>query len=274
MTAVTNAPTHPSPVALRIADVNAALYPTRVTHLHRSPVSHYAEHRSYSWFVDVDDLPRLPVWLRPFARFEAADHLHGAPHETLRQRVESVLAANGMRLPGGRITAMLMPRVLGRAFNPLSLFWCHDAAGVLRCVVAEVQTIGGERHAHLLPAADDAPVAVTSISSNAPFTGDDGYFLVRVPEPGETLDLTVSQHRANQAAMVATWRGNRRPATVGQIIRLQFSAPLAPLVAEISMRFQAVMLRMLGAPEPARRRLGPTHSPAAWPANNRSLAPS
>ena len=259
---------------LRIADVDAALYPTRVTHLHRSPVSHYAEHRSYSWFVDVDDLPRLPAWLRPFARFEAVDHLHGAPEETLRERVETVLAANRVQLPGGRITAMLMPRVLGRSFNPLSLFWCHDAAGVLRCVVAEVQTIAGERHAHLLPAADDTPVAVTSMSSNAPFTGDDGYFLVRVPEPGETLDLTVSQHRANQAAMVATWRGSRRPATVGQIVRMQFSAPLAPLVAEVSMRFQATMLRMLGAPRPARRRMTAAAAAPSWPTDNRSLAPS
>lgn len=258
---------------LRIADVDAALYPTRVTHLHRSPVQHYAEHRSYSWFVDVDELPQLPRWLRPFARFDAADHLHGAPHETLRQRVESVLADNHVHLPGGRITAMLMPRVLGRAFNPLSLFWCHDAAGVLRCVVAEVQTISGDRRSYLLPAADDAPVAVTSASSNAPFTGDDGYFLVRVPEPGHTLDLTVSQHRDNQAAMVATWRGTRRPATVGQIIRLQFTAPLAPLVAEISMRFQALMLRMLGAPKASRSRVASVPAPA-WPAASRSLAPS
>ena len=54
-----------------------ALYPTLVTHLHRSPVRHYAEHRSYSWYVDVDELPQLPWWVRPFARFEAADHFDG-----------------------------------------------------------------------------------------------------------------------------------------------------------------------------------------------------
>ena len=33
---------------------STALYPTRVTHLHRSPVQHYAEHRSYTWYVDLD----------------------------------------------------------------------------------------------------------------------------------------------------------------------------------------------------------------------------
>ena len=32
-----------------------ALYRTRITHLRRDPVHHYFEHRSYSWFVDIDD---------------------------------------------------------------------------------------------------------------------------------------------------------------------------------------------------------------------------
>ena len=52
---------------------------------------------------------------------------------------------------GGRITALLQARVLGYVFNPLSLFWCHDADGVLRHVIAEVHNTYGGRHAYLLP---------------------------------------------------------------------------------------------------------------------------
>ncbi len=48
-----------------------AIYRTRITHLRRAPVHHYFETRGYSWYVDVDALPQLPRWLRPFARFEA-----------------------------------------------------------------------------------------------------------------------------------------------------------------------------------------------------------
>ena len=99
-------------------ELTPALYPLRVTHLRRSPVHHYAEHRSYSWYVDIDRLPRLPRWLRPFARFEAVDHFDGAPGDTLRQRVDTFLARHDIRLPGGQVTALLMPRVLGRAFSP------------------------------------------------------------------------------------------------------------------------------------------------------------
>ena len=261
-----------------------ALYPTRVTHLHRSPVHHYAEHRSYTWYVDIDELPRLPWWLRPFARFDGADHFTGGPNETLRQRVDSFLATHGVFLPGGRITALLLPRVLGRAFNPLSLFWCHDAAGALRCVVAEVQNTRGERTAYLVPPGEDGPVPVVGEIRNAGLHDEDGYFLVRVPQPGAKLDLTVSQHRDNHAAMVGTWRGDRRRATTGQIMLMQLAHPFAPHMTAFSMRFQALVLRMRGipasprpiSPEPDRiPQTASVHTAATgWTGHSRSWAPS
>lgn len=256
-----------------------ALYPTRVTHLHRSPVQHYGEHRSYSWYVDVDELPRLSWWVRPFARFEAADHFDGTPGDTLRDRVDAVLARHGVFLPGGRVTALLMPRVMGRSFNPLSLFWCHDATGELRCIVAEIQNANGQRSAFVLPPAETAPAAVAAELRGAPFADEGGYFLIRVPRPADTLDVTVSLHRDNQAALVATWRGNRRRATTGQVLLLQFTRPLAPQMARLSLRFQTAMLRLRGIPAtPATA--APQPEPAArktaqpWGAKTRSWATS
>ena len=46
--------------------------------------------------------------------------------------------------------------MLGYVFNPLSIFWCHDADGVLRHVVAEVHNTYGGRHAYLLPPTGDS----------------------------------------------------------------------------------------------------------------------
>lgn len=260
------------------AALTPALYPIRVTHLQRFPVSHYAEHRTYNWYVDIDDLPRLPRWLRPFAAFEAVDHLDGAPGDTLRQRVDSFLYRNGVLLPGGRITALLMPRVFGRAFNPLTLFWCHDAEGVLRYVVAELQTTRGERHAYLMRPGQDGRATVTDVVANAPFTGPGGYYLVRAPRPEEALDLTVSLHRDNHVALVATWRGRRRRATLRQIVFLQLTTPFAPHLAELSMRFQAAMLRLRGArgtsaPEPTAEAASAPPPRSRWTTNNRSWAP-
>ena len=99
--------------------------------------------------------PSPPRWLRPFARFDAGDHLAGTADDTLRRRVESFLTEQGVPLPGGRITALMQARVLGYVFNPLSLFWCHDADGVLRAVIAEVHNTYGQQPR--VPVATETP---------------------------------------------------------------------------------------------------------------------
>jgi DUF1365 family protein len=63
---------------------------------------------------------------------------------------------------------------MGRSFNPLSLFWCHDATGELRCVVAEIQNAKGQRSAFVLPPAETAPTAVATELRGAPFADEGG----------------------------------------------------------------------------------------------------
>jgi hypothetical protein len=229
-----------------------ALYRTRITHLRRAPVHHYFEHRSYSWYVDIDRLPRLPRWLRPFARFDAADHFEGTPETTLRQRLDAFLADRDIDLKGGTVTALLQARVLGYVFNPLSLFWCHDADGVLRHVVAEVHNTYGGRHAYLLPPDAGQPSMVMKRLYVSPFNDVDGYYLVRAPRPDSRLNVTISLHRENQPAFVATMRGDRRKANVGEFVRLQLVAPLAPLMGALGIRVQGITLWLRRVPLVAR----------------------
>jgi DUF1365 family protein len=230
------------------AVLTPAIYRTRITHLRRAPVHHYFEHRSYSWYVDIDRLPELPRWLRPFARFEATDHLDGAPEDTLRQRVDNFLADHGIDLRGGTVTALLQARVLGYVFNPLSLFWCHDADGVLRHVIAEVHNTYGGRHAYLMPPDAGVPAMVMKKLYVSPFNAVDGYYLVRAPRPDAELNVTISLHRENQPAFVATMRGARRPANVRQVLRLQLTAPVAPLMGSLGSRVQGITLRLRRVP--------------------------
>lgn len=224
------------------------LYRTRITHLRRAPVHHYFEHQGYSWYVDIDDLPEVPLWLRPFARFDPNDHFEGAPDATLRQRIDAFLLSRGVDLNGGRITALLQARVLGYVFNPVSLFWCHDAEGVLRHVVMEMHNTRGRRHAYLLPPGPNQVSMTPKKLRVSPFNGVDGYYLVRAPYPDQELDVTVSLHRDNEPAFVATLRGTRRPARVGEVLRLQAVAPLAPLMTALDFRIQNLTLWMRRVP--------------------------
>jgi uncharacterized protein len=232
--------------------LTAAIYRTRITHLRRAPVHHYFEHTGYSWYVDIDQLPQLPRWLWPFARFDARDHLWATepdgPNDSLRQRIDAFLDAHGIDLGGGRITALMQARVLGYVFNPLTLYWCHDANGVLRHIVAEVHNTYGGRHAYLLPPHDDHPAMVRKKLYVSPFNDVDGYYLVRAPLPEAELDVRISLHRENQPAFVATMRGTRRRASIGELLMLQIVAPLAPLMGAIGIRVQGITLWLRRVP--------------------------
>lgn len=228
--------------------LTSALYRTRITHLRRAPVHHYFEHHGYSWYVDIDRLPQLPRWLRPFARFDAADHLDGAPNDSLRQRIDAFLAERDIDLHGGRITALMQARVLGYVFNPLTLYWCHDVNGVVRHIVAEVHNTYGGRHAYLLPPHADQPAMVRKKLYVSPFNDVDGYYLVRAPLPNAELDIRISLHRDDQPAFVATMRGTRRRASIGELLKLQLAAPLAPLMGAIGIRVQGITLWLRRVP--------------------------
>jgi uncharacterized protein len=230
------------------AVLTPAIYRTRITHLRRAPVHHYFETRGYSWYVDVDALPQLPRWLGPFARFEAHDHFEGEPTDTLRQRIDAFLADRGVDLRGGKVTALMQARVLGYVFNPISLYWCHDAHGTVCHIIAEVHNTYGGRHAYLLPPDGDQPSIVMKKLYVSPFNDVDGHYLVRAPRPEENLDVRISLHRDNQPAFVVTLRGTRRRAGIGELLRLQLVAPLAPLMGALGIRIQGITLWLRRVP--------------------------
>ncbi|QUR66205.1 DUF1365 domain-containing protein [Mycobacterium spongiae] len=229
-----------------------AIYRTRITHSRHTPIHHSFEYRSYSWYIDVDELPALPWWLRPFARFNPDDHFAEPPSEdpssatdaSLRDRLEAVFADHDIAMPDGQITALLQARVIGYVFNPLSVFWCHDRDGRLRHVVAEVHNTYGGRHAYLLPPAD-LPVVTAKKFYVSPFNKVDGYYSVRAPRPGQEVDVTVSLHRQRQNTFpdfIANLRGDLRPATWTQVAIMQFISPLAPLLVAARIRIQGIKL--------------------------------
>ncbi len=171
-----------------------------------SPVRHDVRHSSVQWFVDLDELPRLPRGLGWLARFESRDHL-GDPGLSLRENVDIYLAEQGIDLRGGRITMLAYARSAGYVFNPLSLFWCHDPDGELVCVIAEVHNTYGQGHRYLLRT-DDAGRAETDKQFYvSPFYPVDGFYRMSLPEPGDRLAVTVTLHRPDGKPFTASVRG-------------------------------------------------------------------
>lgn len=224
-----------------------ALYDTTITHVRTTPVRHGFTYRSYCWFVDVDDLPRLPLLLRPLARFEARDHV-GDPQSTIRQNLDELLAEHGIELDGGRILMLANARVLGYTFNPISVFWCHDRSGALRCVVAEVHNTYGGRHAYVVQTDERGRARVAKELYVSPFNPVDGEYRLSLPEPDAALGLVVTLHRPGAAPFVASVRGRRRAATPTSILRASVRVPAAPLLGMARIRWHGLRLWRRGLP--------------------------
>lgn len=234
-----------------------ALYEVTIRHSRRAPRRHAFTYRSYLWLVDLDRLPVLPRGLGPLARFEARDHL-GDPAASLRANLDRFLAGEGIDLAGGRILMLAHGRVLGYVFNPLTVYWCHDAGGALACVVAEVHNTYGQRHAYLLRPDDRGRARTGKQLYVSPFHPVDGDYLLSLPEPGAELALSITLQRPGTAPFVASVRGSRRTAvpaagagsgslTAG-LLRAAARHPLAPLAGAARIRRQGLALWRRGLP--------------------------
>ena len=219
----------------------AAIYRTSIAHVRRTPLKNAFTYRSYSWYIDVDRLPVLPRLLRPLAGFSAADHI-GDPAGTLRGNVEAFLATRGIDLDGGRITMLASARVFGHVFNPLSLFWCHNAAGELRCVLAEVHNTYGERHCYLLVTDDAGRASVPKAFYVSPFNDVEGQYRMKLPEPGDRLAVSIVLEREGQQPFIASVDGERHHATVRNILATALAVPLSPLRVSAQIRWQGIKL--------------------------------
>ncbi|WP_405862104.1 DUF1365 domain-containing protein [Streptomyces sp. NBC_00090] len=234
-----------------------ALYLSEVVHTRVRPIRYGFRHRTYLWLVDLDALPRPPRLLRPLARFDPRDHFDGtAP--TLRAALDGYLTSHGVRNADGRVLMLGHARVFGYVFNPLTLYWCHDRAGSPVCVVAEVHNTYGGRHCYLLrpDAHDGAQVAKDFPVS--PFFDVEGGYRMRLPLPGDRLDLTVQLcHDDGSRPLTATVRGRYRPATTRTLLAVALRRPWSTAAVSIGIRLHGIRLYLKGLPVHPRPRNQP-----------------
>ena len=221
--------------------IEAAIYRTAISHVRRTPLKNAFTYRSYSWFVDVDRLPRLPFLLRPLAEFRSGDHL-GDPGASIRSNVERFLRTQGIEPDGGAIPMLTSARVFGYVFNPLTLFWCYRTSGELECVVAEVHNTYGERHCYLLQTDAAGRASVPKAFYVSPFNEVDGQYRMKLPAPGERLGVSIVLEREGHRPFVASMDGVRRPATVWNILAAAVAVPAAPLLVSALIRVQGITL--------------------------------
>ncbi|GAA0950630.1 DUF1365 domain-containing protein [Actinocorallia libanotica] len=219
-----------------------ALYRCDITHTRTSPVRNAFRHRTYLWLVDLDD---LPSW-GPFASFSPRDHC-GDPSRTLRENLEEFLTGHGIASPA-QILMLCHARVFGYVFNPLTVYWCRDAAGEPLCAVAEVHNTYGGRHRYLLRPGPGGEAEAAKDFYVSPFLPVAGSYLLSLPEPGARLDLSVRLETPGAPPFTAAVRGERRPAAWPGVLAAFLRHPFAPLAGAARIRVEGAGLYLRGVP--------------------------
>lgn len=129
----------------------------RVMHRRLKPVAHELDYSVFMLRLPLSRLDRLhglglAVNRFGWVAFDERDHGRG-DGSSLPAWIRGVLEREGIDAPG-EIELICFPRMLGYAFKPISFWLCHDAAGAVRAVLAEVRNTFGEGHNYLLANAD------------------------------------------------------------------------------------------------------------------------
>jgi hypothetical protein len=256
----------------------SGLYLGRVMHHRLRPRRHRFVYRVFSLLIDLDRLPDLDRRLRLLSvnrpnllSFQERDHgaRDGSP---LRPWVDTMLAAHGLDLAGGRVLLLCFPRLFGYVFNPLSIYYCYDAEGRLAALVYEVKNRSGEQHAYALPLAcrhgPEGPARQSTRKAFyvSPFLEMAARYRFKLDPPGERLAVVIQQEVAQATTLVATLTGARRPLTDAQLLRAVLRMPLMTYKVILGIHYEALWLWLKGLPlQPREARAHGSSAPAAGP---------
>jgi DUF1365 family protein len=193
--------------------MHSALFHGWLDHRRLAPRRHAFRYRLFMAYLDLAELDEVfrGRWLwstrarhLALARFDRRDHL-GDPAQPLDEAVRALVAERSGRRPEGPIRLLTHLRMFGYVFNPVSFYYCFDAAGrTLETVVAEVNnTPWGERHCYVLrqdtPGSDRLLVHSVKAMHVSPFHPMALRYEWQLHTPGEALAVHMALRATDTA---------------------------------------------------------------------------
>ena len=247
----------------------SGLYVGQVFHRRTRPRGHVLHYRVFSLLLDLDEIDDIARRVGPFSRnrfnlfaFHDADFGRDAD-EPLARHVARELAAADIDGTPARILLSCYPRVLGYAFNPLSLFYCLDAEDRVFAVVHEVHNTFGERHAYALAvdpprrpvpdgAADGAGRWIRQRADKAlfvsPFNHMDMRYEFRLDVPGERQVIAIRVFDDAGHFLTASYTAARRPLDTRRLLGVLVALPFMTFKVVAGIHLEAALLWLKRVP--------------------------
>jgi uncharacterized protein len=234
-----------------------ALYSGTVVHKRMRPRRHQLRYRCYWFLLDLAKLDDTARRLRFFSlhrfnlfSFRTEDYGAGTA-VPLRLQAEHHLAKAGIDIEGGRVLLLTMPRVLGYAFNPLSVYYCFTRDGALAALIYEVHNTFGQRHSYLIPVSTASqPVQQTCDKTFyvSPFLDMALSYGFTVAAPGDKVSVAIRASDRDGLVLSASLAGARQDLTDKALLKAFVTHPLLTVTVIAAIHWEAFRLWWKGNP--------------------------
>lgn len=215
----------------------SALYAGSVFHHRLRPRAHRLRHSLFQVLFDLDELDALDRSLVLFSRdrfnlfsFRAADH--GDGRGDLGRWARAQFSEAGVDV-SGPVRLLCIPRILGHAFNPLSVYFCHDGQRRTAGLIYQVNNTFGERHSYVIPVSDPhAPIVRQRCEKRfyvSPFMDMAMTYGFVVQLPTDSVSVRVDGADAQGPIIETAFAGRRRELTDATLLGAFLSYPLLSL---------------------------------------------
>ncbi|MEO7412655.1 MAG: DUF1365 domain-containing protein [Opitutaceae bacterium] len=256
--------------------MHSSLYECRILHERFSPRQHRFLYRIFLFAIDLDELGtlhrKLPLFsvnrtnlysFRDHDFFPTTDRPHNPAETTpqfaatpqgLKHRVVSFLADRGVDLDGGRVVLVTLPRVFGYLFNPVSFYFCYDAAGELVATISEVTNTFKEMKPYFLgpetkaARAGEFRLRVPKFFYVSPYSDVDAEFDFTLRPLGEKLSVQIDDYVGAERTLTSVLSGTRRELTAARLAWCTLKYPLITLQVITLIHWHALLLWMKRVP--------------------------
>ncbi|MEB8431572.1 DUF1365 domain-containing protein [Cocleimonas sp. KMM 6892] len=233
-----------------------SLYECDVMHRRHFPQNYRFNYKVFSFLIDIDEVKQSKVNpLFSFNRFNLYSVYtkdHGARDGSgWRAWIDTVLDERNLSKAKHQVKLLCFPRILGYAFNPLSLWYCFGEDGQLYAVVCEVSNTFGEHHHYVLHN-DNQPYKGRVKAHKkkhfhvSPFISMDAEYRFTIGTPKDELMIVINEYQDNELMLTATQMGEQQEITTPHLLGQFFRLPLMTFKIMWLIHWQALKIWMRG----------------------------
>ena len=234
--------------------MNSCIYNGVVTHSRFKPVKHFLKYKTFSFFIDLDEIEKLDkdniiFSFNRFNIFSFYNKDHGdRDGKSLKAWVIDNLRTFNINQKINKIKLLCYPRIFGYVFNPLSIFYCYQD-GELKVVFYEVKNTFNEQHTYIFKVKDSNVVNQKCKKKFyvSPFMNMDTYYSFRLLNPNEKLSVSIKQTDKKDTILTAVQTGERKDFNLKQLVINFFRYPLMTIKIISAIHFEALLLWKKGA---------------------------